>query len=82
MITAQKSTFFLPKNPFSKTVLMLISHYYLILQVVKSQTSKLMFSLSTCVFSSLLGIFTALGLHEDQEGEHFGILSSRFEALE
>ena len=32
------------------------------------------------MFSSLLGIFTTLGLHEDQQ-EHFEILSLSFEAL-
>ena len=67
MITAQKSTFFLPKNNVFKTLLMLIIYNYQPLQVVMSQTSKLMFSLSTSVFSCIKGIFTALKLNEDHQ---------------
>ena len=67
IITTQKSTFFLPKNNVFKTLLMLIIYNYQPLQVVMSQTSKLMFFLSTSVFSSLKGIFTALKLNEDHQ---------------
>ena len=67
LIIAQQSTFSYIRTLFLKTLFRLIPHNYLILQVVESQTSKLMFSLSSGVFSSFLGILTTLGLHEDQQ---------------
>ena len=59
-MTAQKSAFFLFKNNVFKALLMLIIYNYLTLKVVTSQTSKLMFSLSIDMFSSLLGLLDCM----------------------
>ena len=65
LIISQQSTFSYLRTLFLKTLFRLIPHNYSILQVVKSQTSKQMFSLSSGVFSSFLGILDCMRINNE-----------------